>query len=321
LSQFENKRRRKQLSDSSHDLVIIGGGPAGLTAGIYAARARLDVLLLEKKSPGGQVLTTEWVENYPGFPEGVEGIELIERMKKQAERFGLPIQKGEVISVNLEGPEKILTLNSGGMRCKSVIIASGAQHRKLGVEGEESLASRGVSYCATCDGAFFSDCVISVVGGGDMAVEEAIYLTKFASKVYLIHRRDELRATKILQERAFANDKIEFVWDTIVRSIDGEDLVQQVQLKNVKTHQESSLDVEAVFIFVGTYPATDFLAGAVAVDSNGFIAVNREMETSIPGVFAAGDVTGKSIRQIASGVGEGATAAVNAEKYLQAGQP
>ena len=305
-----------KLSDH-HDLVIIGGGPAGLTAGIYAARDKHDVVLLEKLSPGGQVLTTDWVENYPGFPEGISGFELMDSIRKQAERFGLKILNHEVQGIDLRGDEKHLSLASGSIKARSVIVATGAQPSKLGIEGEDLLTGKGVSYCGTCDGPFYREAVIAVIGGGDTAVQEAVFLTRFASRVYVIHRRDELRATKIIQERAFANEKIEIVWDTVPVSIEGQTGVEKLRLRNVKSGEESALKVEGVFILVGTRPVTEFIQGNLDLDGQGFIKVNRRQETSMPGVFAAGDVTSENPRQIATAVGEGTAAALYAEKYLE----
>ena len=302
----------------THDMVIIGGGPGGLTAGLYAARDKQDVVMLEKLSPGGQVLSTDWVENYSGFPDGVSGFDLMERMKKQAEKFGLKILSHEVSHVNFTGTEKILELNNGSIAARSVILATGAQPRKLGIDGEGFLTGKGVSYCGTCDGPFYRDAVVAVIGGGDTALEEAIFLTRFAREVHVIHRRDQLRGTKILQERAFANEKIRFIWDSVPVRIEGLTGVEKLSLKNVKTGEESILQLEGVFIFVGTRPVTEFLNGAVDLDDQGFIKVNRKQETSSPGVFAAGDVTSESFRQIATAVGDGASAALNAEKYLEA---
>lgn len=304
------------MEEIVYDIVIIGGGPAGLTAGMYAARAKLNVILIEKKLPGGQCLIYETVENYPGFPDGIEAPVLMERMKLQGERFGLKIIKDEVLSVSLDGDTKMLQLKSDKIRCKSVIVTSGAQPRKLAVPGEKELTSKGVSYCATCDGAFFEDCIISVVGGGDQAVEEALYLTKFGSKVYIIHRRDELRATKIIQEKAFNNEKIEFIWDTVVTSIEGDGIVNTLRLKNLKTGEESTHDTDAVFIFVGTRPDTEFLRGSVELDNSGFVIVNQKMETNVQGIYAAGDVISKECRQISTAVGEGALAAFNAGRFV-----
>lgn len=301
----------------THDMVIVGAGPAGLTAGMYAARNKQDVVLLEKISPGGQVLNTDWVENYSGFPEGISGFELMDRMKAQAEQFGLTILNHEVQDADLQGPEKHLVVDSGSLNARCVILAPGAQPRKLGIEGESRLMGKGVSYCGTCDGPFYRNADVAVIGGGDTAVEEALFLTRFAKLVYVVHRRDELRATKILQDRAFANKKIRFVWDTLPIRIEGEKGVEALWVKNVKTGEKTSLEVEGVFIFVGTRPVTEFLNGGVDLDEQGFIKVNRRQQTNIPGVFAAGDVTSEAFRQIATAVGEGASAALHAEKYLE----
>ena len=305
------------MDPNFHDLVIVGAGPAGLTAGLYAARSKRDTILLEKLGAGGQVLTTEWIENYPGFPEGIGGFEIIDRMKKQAERFGLLMENEEVLSLHTEGPQIVLATPAKRLSCRSLVVASGAQPRKLGVEGEGPLTGKGVSYCATCDGPFFTDAVVTVVGGGDTAIEEAIYLTKFAARVFVIHRRDQLRCAKILRERARENKKIEFIWNAVIRRIEGTDQVQSLHLQDVKTSRESRLDTEAVFIFIGTLPVTGFLKGVVDLDKEGFILVDREMRTNLPGVFAAGDVTSQSVRQVAAAVGQGAIAAINAEAYLE----
>jgi thioredoxin reductase (NADPH) len=312
-------RKEVRLTTIHHDLVILGGGPAGLTAGLYAARSRLDVVLLEGKVCGGQLTTYESVENYPGFPEGIEAAELVQRMVNQATKFGLKIEKETALSVEIhpDTPEKTVVLKDKAIHCKSIVVATGAHARKISVDGEERLTGKGVSYCATCDGAFFEDCIISVVGGGDQAVEEAIYLTKFGRQVNIIHRRNELRATKVIQERAFNNPKIKFIWDTVVTRIHGDELVNSVTLKNVKTGEISEMPTDSVFIFVGTLPSSEFLNNAVSLDKDGFVIVNKEMETNIPGIYAAGDVISKRLRQISSSVGEGATAAFNAEKYLE----
>lgn len=307
------------MESTYHDLVILGGGPAGLTAGLYAARSRLDVVLLEGKTCGGQLMTYEMVENYPGFPEGIEAPDLVQRMVDQAIRFGLKIVKDKALSIEIhtDKPEKTVVLKDGVIRCKSIIVASGAHARKIDVEGEKRLTGKGVSYCATCDGAFFEDCIISVVGGGDQAVEEGLYLTKFGRQVNIIHRRNELRATKVIQEKAFNNPKIKFIWDTVVTGIHGEELVESVTLKNLKTGDVSQMATDSVFVFVGTLPSSEFLNNAVSLDKDGFIIVNKEMETNVPGIYAAGDVISKRLRQISSSVGEGAVAAFNAEKYLE----
>ncbi len=299
------------------DLIIIGGGPAGLTAGLYAARSQLRTILLERLSPGGQVLTTDWVENYPGFPDGISGFELVERMKSQAEKFGLEMRTLEVTGLELSGQHRNVVTDKGPLPTRAIILACGATPRKLGIEGESLLTGRGVSYCATCDGPFFRDHEVAVIGGGDTAVEEAIYLTRFASKVYLIHRRDELRAIKLLQDRAMAEEKIAFLWDTIPTRIDGETGVEGVGLRNLKTGEESRLPVHGVFVFVGYSPNNEIVKGLLELDESGFVLTSDNMETSVPGVFAAGDIRSKLLRQISTAVGEGATAAFAAERYLE----
>jgi thioredoxin reductase (NADPH) len=300
-----------------HDLVIIGGGPAGLTAGLYAARARLDCVLLEKLAPGGQVLTTDRVENYPGFPDGVSGFELVDKMKAQAENFGLEIRSEEVTKLDLTDHRRTITTNKGDIEAKTIILASGAAWKRLGVEGEEALIGKGVSYCATCDGPFYRDQDVAVIGGGDTAMEEAIFLTRFANRIQVIHRRDALRAIKLLQERAFAEEKIEFIWDTIPTRILGDNGVEGIELKNVKSGELSRKEVQGVFIFIGTVPNTAFLREVIELDENGFIKTDDDMRTSVPGVFAAGDVRAKLFRQISTAVGDGAAASHSVEKYLE----
>lgn len=301
---------------TDYDLVIIGAGPAGLTAGLYAARARMNVLLLEKAAPGGQIIVTDWIENYPGFPEGISGFDLAEKMKKQAEDLGLEIETAEVQSLNLTAEVKEIVLKSRTIRCKAIIIASGASPRKLGI-GEDKYMGKGISFCATCDAPFFRDKTVVAIGGGDTAVQEAIFLTKFVNKVYLVHRRDELRATKILQERAFANDKIEFVWDTVATGVDGFFGIEGVRVKNVKTNEESVIKADGCFIWVGILPNTEFVKGAVKTDEGGFIIADAKMQTNVPGVFAAGDVRDTPLRQVSTAVGDGAIAAVSAEHYIE----
>ena len=300
-----------------HDIIIIGGGPAGLTAGLYTARARLNVVLLERLAPGGQVLNTDWVENYPGFPDGISGFELVERMKTQAEKFDLPIELEEVMGLEFFPEKKIVVTNKGRLEAKALIIATGATPKKLDIEGEDLLTGKGVSYCATCDGPFYKDQEVVVIGGGDTALEEAIFLTRFASTIHLAHRRDELRAVKLLQDRAMAQEKIKFIWDTIPLRILGENGVEGIELKNVKTGEISRKEAQGVFIFVGTKPNADLINGIVKQDESGFVVSNDKMETSVPGVFAAGDIRSKPWRQISTAVGEGATAAFYAEKYLE----
>lgn len=304
------------MAKTDYDLVIIGAGPAGLTAGIYAARARMNVLLLEKAVPGGQILITDWIENYPGFPEGISGYDLSEKMKTQAEDLGLKIETAEVHSLNLSPDLKEIVLKDRSITAKSLIIASGASPRNLGI-GEDKFFGKGVSFCATCDAPFFRDKTVVAVGGGDTAVQEAIFLTKFAKKVYLVHRRDELRAEKILQERAFENDKIEFVWDSIATGIDGFFGVEGVKVKNLKTNEEQTLKADGCFIWIGILPNTSFLNDTLKTDEFGFIAADASMQTSIPGVFAAGDVRDTPLRQIATAVGDAAIAAVSAEHFIE----
>ncbi len=301
-----------------HDIIIIGGGPAGLTAGLYASRARLKSLMIEKGFTGGQVMTTEWVENYPGFEEGISGAELSRKMEKQATRFGLEITQGSVIDISLKGNIKEIILEDGTRyETKGIILSTGSNPRLLKIEGEDTYRGRGVSYCATCDGAFFRDSRLAVIGGGDSAVEEGLFLTRFAETVYIVHRRDSLRATKVVQERAFANPKIKLVWDSIPEKIAGDERgVKSLHIKNVKTGEQSNLDVAGVFIYVGYNPNTEFLKGLVDLNEGNYIVTDENMSTSKPGIFAAGDVRAKPLKQIATAVGDGATAAVAAEKYI-----
>ncbi len=305
------------MSSVDFDLVIVGGGPAGLTAGIYASRSRLNTLLIEKIVPGGQIMVTDWIENYPGFPDGLTGSDLVDKMVAQAKKFDLKIESQEVLSLDLSQDVKKIKLAGRDISAHSLIIASGASPRKLGVPGEDQFSGKGVSFCATCDAPFFRDKVVVAVGGGDTAVQESLYLTKFAKKVYLIHRRDQLRATKILQERAIANDKIEILWDSVLTSIDGMFNVEKVTVKNVKTDEARDLAADGCFIWVGINPNTEFLEDSVKCDESGFILVNQSMETSVPGVFAAGDVRSTPLRQIATAVGDSAIAAFSAENYIE----
>lgn len=299
-----------------YDLVIIGGGPAGLTAGLYAARSRLNVVMLEKITPGGQVLITDLIENYPGFPEGISGPDLTDKLMAQAKQFGLPIESEEVRSLDLTGPIKKVILADREIKTHAIIITSGASPRTLNV-GEEKFRGKGLSYCATCDGPFFRDKDVVAVGGGDTAVQESIFLTKFARKVYLVHRRDQLRATKILQERALANDKIEFVWDSVVTGLDGFFGVENVHVKNVKTGEQRTLKADGCFIWIGILPNGDFIGDSLKRDEWGFVITDGHMATSVPGVFAAGDVRDTPLRQIATAVGDAAIAAFSAEHYIE----
>jgi thioredoxin reductase (NADPH) len=301
-----------------YDLIIVGGGPAGMTAGLYARRSRLKTLLIEQLVPGGQVLNTDWVDNYPGFPEGISGFDLVNNMRRQTERFELPVINDEIVSLTLQGTDKILNGNQGTYKTRALVIATGAVYKKLGVPGEGLLRGKGVSYCATCDGPFFKDQDIAVVGGGDTAVQEAIYLTRFAKKVYLIHRRDRLRATQILQEKALAHPAIQPVWKTVVESILGTDQVEGIRVKTVDGSSKKTIPVQGVFILVGIRPNTDWLKKTLPLNPEGFIQTDEHLATSVPGIFAAGDVRQKLLRQISTSVGDGAAAAFAAERYLEA---
>jgi thioredoxin reductase (NADPH) len=304
---------------TDHDVIIIGGGPAGLTAAIYAARAKLDAVVIEKAAPGGQILVTDWIENYPGFPDGLTGADLIQKMTDQAARFGVPVTYDEVLSIQ-KTPDNVIHVKLSGrtLTTKAVIVVTGASPKKLGVPGEDEFYGRGVSTCATCDAPFFKNSVVAAVGGGDTAVQEAIFLTRFAQKVYLIHRRDALRAARLLQERVFANEKIEMVWDSVVTAINGSMAgVTGVSTKNVKTGQESELKVDGCFLWVGITPNTAFLKDVVQCNDAGFIVVNSRMETSVPGIYAAGDVRNTPLRQVATAVGDSAIATVEAARYIE----
>ena len=301
-----------------YDLIIIGGGAAGLTAGIYGVRSKLKTLLLEKLPlMGGQIVYSEKVENYPGFPEGISGVDLTALMEAQARGLGLEIKTGEVIGVNDDGDIKRVLCDGEEYLCRAIIIATGAFPNRLGVAEEERFIGKGISFCGTCDGFFFKDLEVIVVGGGDTAIDEALYLTRYVKKVYIVHRRNALRATKISQERAFKNDKIEFIWDTVVAKVEGDKSVEKVVLKNVKTGATWEKPISGIFVFVGIKPNTAFLHETVVLDEQGFIVTNEALETSVPGIFAAGDVRKKILRQLSTAVGDGATAAFAVEKYLE----
>ncbi|RKO67182.1 thioredoxin-disulfide reductase [Desulfofundulus salinus] len=300
-----------------YDVAIIGGGPAGLTAGIYAARAKLKSVLIERGMTGGLAATTEFIENYPGFSEGIGGPELMSRMEAQARRFGLEILNSNVEDLKKDNLNFIVKTEDAEIKTRTVIVATGAQPQRLNVRGEETFHGRGVSYCATCDGAFFKDKRVAVVGGGDAAVEEAMFLTKFATRVFIIHRRGELRATKIVQERARQNPRIEFIWHSVVDEIMGKETVTGVRIKDVRTGQTSELPVDGVFIYIGYSPNSSIVKELVKLDEWGYILTDANMQTSCPGLFAAGDVRQKSLRQVVTAVADGAIAAVSAEKYLE----
>jgi thioredoxin reductase (NADPH) len=298
-----------------YDVVIIGGGPAGLTAGLYTSRAGLKTLLLEQGVFGGQIVNARLVENYPGFPEGISGIELGKLMHRQASRYGLESLTAEVIGVS-SGDAYEVSTTEGNVQTQSIIIATGSEYRKLGVIGEERLSGRGVSYCATCDGFFFRDREVVVVGGGDTAITDALELAQHCRKVYIIHRRDQLRATKALQEKAFSQPKIEPVWNTVVDEIVGGKMLNYLRLRNVKTGESSNLEVDGVFVAVGLKPNSQVFSRLVTLDEGGFVVTDELMRTSAPGIFAAGDVRRNSFRQVITAAGDGAAAASSAFKYL-----
>lgn len=301
-----------------YDIIIIGGGPGGLTAAIYGARSKLKTLVIEKGKIGGQAATTEEMENYPGFFNGTTGPGLTKKMEEHAKFFGAEFVKDEVKEIVTDGFIKKIRTRNGEYQAKAVIIATGAEPRVLGVKGEGLLRGKGVSYCATCDADFFEDLDVVVVGNGDAAIEEAIYLTKFANKVSIIVIHDEgiLDATPVIQERAYQNPKIEFIWNSVLEEIVGDGIVEGVKIKNLKTGEITDLEVNGVFIFVGTVPKTDFLKGVIELDSRGYILTNDLMETSVEGIYAVGDVRQKFLRQVVTAAADGAIAAVAAEKYI-----
>ena len=301
---------------SEYDVTIIGGGPAGLTAGLYAARAGLKSLLVEQGVFGGQIVNARLVENYPGFPEGISGTELGEFMRRQANKYGLETLNTGVSGVRTGNVYEVST-SEGNLQAKSIIIAAGAEYRRLDVAGEERLSGHGVSYCATCDGFFFRDREVAVVGGGDTAITDALELAQHCRKVYIIHRRDQLRATKAMQEKAFSQPKIELVWNTVVQEIVGGKMLSSLRLQNVKTGQSSDLEVDGIFVAVGIKPNNQVFSRLVTLDEAGFIVTDELMGTSAPGIFAAGDVRHNSFRQVITAAGDGAAAAMSAFKYVK----
>lgn len=298
-----------------YDIVIVGAGPAGLAAGLYAGRARRRTLLIERKVTGGQISLTGDVENYPGI-DRINGVELAQRMHEQASKYGLETAYSDVTAVDQSGGIHILRTTEGDIAAKAVILAGGADYNRLGVPGEQRLTGHGVSYCATCDAAFFRDRIVAVVGGGDAAMDEGLFVARFAKKVHVIHRRDALRASAIMQERAFAEPKLEFTWNTVVEEILGADEVTGVRLRNLRTGDASTLDTAAVFVFIGMTPNTAYLREKLPVDAGGHILVNEWMETPTAGLFAAGDIRANSARQLATAAGDGVTAAIRADHYI-----
>jgi len=305
---------------STYDIVIIGGGAAGFTAGLYAARDRCTAVVVERFSAGGQVLNCEHIENYPGFPDGIAGYSLGPLLQQQATNMGVEMKLAEVHSLRLDGDTKVLQTDDGELRAKAVIVACGSSFTKLNIPGEEEFVGKGVSHCASCDGSFFMNEPVAVIGGGDAALDEGIHLTQYVSQVTVIHRRDQLRASAILQERARANNKLQFRWNTAVRAIEGNGGVQRLQLEDVKTGERSQLEVTGAFIFAGLTPNTAFLKGILPLSESGHIVTDLWMRTAIPGIFAAGDVRVDSSRQLISAAGDGATAALAAARYVRAGE-
>jgi thioredoxin reductase (NADPH) len=309
------------IAHPHYDVVIIGGGPAGLTAGMYAARAALKTLAIAGDSTVSQVTITDLIENYPGIPGGINGFDLAERLKTQAVQFGLQTTSGDVTAIARKkiGPWDGWEIVAGGLRYEAlaVLIATGAIWRRLGVPGEERFIGKGVSFCATCDGPFYRNREVAVVGGGDTAIQEALYLTRFAKKVTVIHRRDRLRATAILQKRALENEKIAFAWNSVVEAIEGENLVQRIRLNDVKSGASREVAADGIFIFVGLTPNTVPFRELVALDQGGYVMVDAHMQTSVPGIFACGDCTAKRLRQVVTACGDGATAAFSAQLYVE----
>ncbi len=302
-----------------HKIAIIGSGPAAYTAAIYTARAGLKpVIFASSITPGGELMNTTEVENFPGFPEGIQGPDLMQQMQQQAERFGAEVRYEDVTELELDGEVKKITVNdSDHHEAQAIIFATGSAYRKLGLKNEDRLSGHGVSWCATCDGFFFRDKVVAVVGGGDSAIEEATFLTRFASKVYLIHRRDQLRASKIMQQRAFDNSKIEFIWNTEIAKISGDSSLESVSLRNLKTGETSELTLGGLFIAIGNDPRTHLVHGKLELTETGTVAVaGRSSRTSVPGVFAAGDVIDANYQQAITAAGSGCAAALDAEHYI-----
>ncbi|MFH1369653.1 MAG: thioredoxin-disulfide reductase [Elusimicrobiota bacterium] len=304
------------MQSKEYEIVIIGGGPAGLTAGLYASRSRFKTLLIEKMGCGGQAAIADWIENFPGFPEGISGFDLAQKIEEQAKKFGTEFAFDEVTAVSICGESFNVKTQSENIPAKAVIMASGANHKKLDIPGESEFSGKGVSYCATCDGPFFRGKDVAVIGGGNSAVQEAVYLTKFASSVSIIHRRDRLRAAKILQERALNNPKIKMLWNSVPVSIHGGELVDGLKIRNVLTSEENELPFNGVFVFVGLKPNTACVSKLIQLDESGYIPTDENMSTSVPGIFACGDARKKILRQIVTAAGEGALASFSAQEYI-----
>lgn len=303
--------------EEDYEIAIVGGGPAGLTAGLYAARATRRTVCFERKVTGGQIALTSRVENYPGFVEGINGYDLAQQMQEQAERYGLEMRYDAVSAIEPDGDRFRVVAAEGSILASAVIMSAGADYNRLGAPGEARLTGRGVSYCATCDAAFFRNQIVAVVGGGDAALDEGLFVARYASKVYLIHRRERLRAGRILQERAFANPKFEFVWDSVIESIEGEAEVTSARIRHLRSGDLTELAVAAVFIFIGQHPNNEVIGSLTPLDAGGHLQVDHWMRTPVPGLFAAGDIRADSSRQVISSAGDGATAAIAADHYLQ----
>ncbi len=301
---------------SKYDVVIIGGGPAGLTASLYTSRAGLKTALLEKGVFGGQIVNALKVENYPGFPDGISGFDLVSLMHQQAMKYGMELINAEVTEIKSAKPNIVIT-NDNKYQADSIIIAAGSEYTKLNIPGEKEYTGKGISYCATCDGAFFQGAEVAVIGGGDTALTDALELTQYASKIYVIHRRDQLRASQILQERALKNNKLTFIWNSVVYEISGNSMVNGLKLKNVKSGEISALSVSGVFVAIGLKPNSNPFSSSVKIDDAGYIITDSHMATSATGIFAIGDIRQNSARQVASAVGDGATAAINAFKFIR----
>jgi thioredoxin reductase (NADPH) len=309
-----------EKKNQQYDVIIVGGGPAGLSAAIYSSRDRMETLLVERGMTGGLINEADHVDNYPGFPEGISGFDLTAKMHEQAQKYGLQEISAEVTAIEPKGKHSfIVKTGDGEYLAMSVIIAGGSDKQRMGVPGEKEFGGRGVSYCATCDAAFYRDKIVAVVGGGNSALYEALHLTKFASKVYIIHRRDQLRATAVVQERARAEPKIEFILSSIVEAIEGGNFVEKLRIKNVATEEISELKLDGVFIAIGINPNTGYLKELLELDAAGTIIVNDRMETSVPGIMAAGDIRHNSIRQTVTAAGDGAVAALSAKRWVEEG--
>ena len=306
------------MTQAVRDVAVVGGGPCGLTAGLYLCRARIDAVLLDEQLTGGQAVYSPLIENYPGFPDGISGVDLVELMKKQTDRFGLEIETfSPVNGLRLEGDLKVLSLDGGELKARAVIVASGRSPRKLGIPGEEEYTGRGISYCATCDAPLFKERVVMVIGGGDAAVEEALHLARFASKVILVHRRDELRASEHHQERAMSEPKLEFMWDSEILEIKGDQTVSSAVVRNNATGESAEVPVSGIFFYVGNEPNTGFLRDVVELNEAGYVITNDRLQSNVAGIFAAGDARANYFKQVILAAAEGALSALSAQRYLE----